>query len=149
MRMKDLPDSVIRLLHDHHLGVLATSGDAYPHTSLISIAFADDYSYLVFPTLSTTKKFANLQRNNRVSVLLDNRSVQTERDNLYALTIHGSAHVIDATEHSVHAARFLKVHPRLSEFLSLPDTAVIKVTFEKILLVEGVLKVREFLIESE
>lgn len=145
MTTEIVPASVVDLCSQHRFGVLATSGEAGPHTSLVSFAFADDYTSLIFPTLGTTRKFLNIRADNRVSLLLDNRSVQTASDRLYALTIQGTAQVIDATGRSAWNARLLSVHPGLSGFIELADTVLVSVTVEKVLLVEDVENVREFI----
>ena len=144
-----LPEDLTLLLREHDFGVLATAGDAGPHASLISISFAADYSYLVFPTLRSTRKYANLLGNRRVSVLLDNRSRCKKPDNCYALTLSGPAECLEAAERSEFEIQFLAVHPHMREFLLLPDTAFIKVTIQKVQFVEGVQKIREFIVTSE
>jgi nitroimidazol reductase NimA-like FMN-containing flavoprotein (pyridoxamine 5'-phosphate oxidase superfamily) len=144
-----LPEDITLLLRDHDFGVLATTGDTCPHASLISISFAADYSYLVFPTLRLTRKYTNLLGNKRVSVLLDNRSRCKKPDDCYALTLSGPAERLDAAERPQIADHYLAVHPHMREFLLLPDTAFIKVTIEKVQFVEGVQKIREFIIRSE
>ena len=143
-----LPEKIIELLADHHLGVLATSGEVYPHTSLISIAFTTDYSYLVFPTLRSTRKYTNLLGNHHVSVLLDNRSNGIQPENCYALTLSGPAESIETAERPGLENQFLAAHPHLREFLCLPDTALIRVTIDKVQFVEGVRKIREFTVRS-
>ena len=145
MNNDHLPDGIIDRIAGHRFGVLATTGTDGPHTSLISLAFAADYTSLIFPTLSTTRKYMNLRADNRVSLLLDNRSVQTGSDRLYAVTIQGTAHFIDAGDRSAWNARLLSVHPGLSGFIKLTDTVLVKVMLEKVILVEGVEKVSEFI----
>ena len=149
MKTEVLPGSIIELLADHHLGVLATSGDAYPHASLISIAFSADYSFLIFPTLRSTRKYMNLLGNNHASVLLDNRSQGIKPDECYALTISGSVNSAEAPERPELETVFLNVHPDLRDFLLMPDTVIIKVSIEKVQFVEGVLKTMEFIVTSE
>ena len=77
--------------------------------------------------------------------MLENRSL-TERkiEKLYALTVLGKAGEVNAALRLVYEERFLRHHPQLSEFLSLPQTALIQVTFSKLILVEDFQKIREF-----
>jgi nitroimidazol reductase NimA-like FMN-containing flavoprotein (pyridoxamine 5'-phosphate oxidase superfamily) len=140
-----LPEDITRMLHEHYFGVLATYSGEYPYTSLISIDFPGDGHYLVFPTLRETRKYANLRHDAHVSVLLDNRSMAAKDLNkLYALTVLGKAREADAAVRSVYQEHFLQRHPDLSGFLTLPQTALIQVTFEKLILVEEFQKIREF-----
>lgn len=139
------PEEITRLLLQHRFGVLATYGGEYPYTSLISIAFIHGFRQLVFPTLRETRKYSNLLHEDRVSVLLDNRSsFDKEPKNVYALTILGSAGEEKGPLRLVLQEQFLLHHPHLSDFLSLPQTALIQVTFTKFILVEEFQKIREF-----
>lgn len=136
---------ITRMLLEHDFGVLATYSGEYPYTSLISLDSPGDGHYLVFPTLRETRKYANLLNNAYVSILLDNRSL-TEKNiaKLYALTVIGKARDVDVAKRPVYEEQFLRRHPHLADFLSLPQTALVQVTFEKLILVEEFQKIREF-----
>lgn len=138
-------ETLVPMLDEHNFGVLATSGSEYPYTSLITIAFSDDHQYLLFPTLRQTRKYANMVRDTHVSVLLDNRS-STDRnsDALYAMSVLGTAREVENQLYSICKDRFLLRHPHLTDFVSLPQTALIQVTFKKIVLVEKFEIIREF-----
>jgi heme iron utilization protein len=140
-----LPEDVTRMLHEHDFGILATNGREYPHTSLVTIDFSRDSQYLVFPTLRETRKYTNLLHDAHVSVLLDNRA-KSEKDfkRLYALSVLGTAREVDDAMLSACKEKFLLRHPHLSDFLSLPQTALVQVTFTKLILVEEFQKMREF-----
>jgi len=138
------PEEITRLLARHRFGVLATYGGEYPYTSLISLAFPDDFRYLIFPTLRETRKYENLCHEKRVSVLLDNRSLEKSPEKLYALTILGSASETDQAMHAVFKEYFLQRHSHLAEFLALPQTALIQIILKKVILVEELQKIREF-----
>lgn len=148
MNVIKLPDSITDILAVHTLGVLATCSEGHPHSSLITIAFLPDYSGLLFPTLRSTRKYANMLENSRVSILLDNRSVEKHPNDLYALTIFGIAKIVDVEQHPLHANRYLQFHPHLSDFLDLPDTAMIRVHVEKICMVERFDTKHEYLVSD-
>jgi nitroimidazol reductase NimA-like FMN-containing flavoprotein (pyridoxamine 5'-phosphate oxidase superfamily) len=143
------PEEIVSLLRVHGFGVLATYGGEYPHTSLISLEFTPDYHSLIFSTLRETKKYANLLREARVSMLLDNRSSAGDTASLYALTVLGVAHEAEETAQPALRRQLLQRHPQLKDFLSLPQTALIHVTLEKIILVEGLRKIREFCVHTK
>lgn len=129
-------DSLVSMLHEHDFGVLATSGPEYPYTSLVTIAVSEDHRRLFFPTLRETQKYANLVRDANVSVLLDNRSSSGgDFDELYALSIFGTAREADGSDAPECRLLFSLRHPRLAEFLSMPQTALIQVTCSRIVLV--------------
>jgi hypothetical protein len=134
-----------RMLHEHDFGVLATSGTEYPYTSLVTISVSDDHQYLLFPTLRETQKYTNLCRNTHVSVLLDNRSNSgADSKNLYAISVLGIACEVSETIYLSCKEQYVKRHPHLAEFLSMPGTALIQVIFNKIILVEEFGRVTEF-----
>jgi uncharacterized pyridoxamine 5'-phosphate oxidase family protein len=66
-------DSVQTLLKTAGFAVLATEGAGQPHTSFIAITPLDEGQRLVFATYRATRKFTNLMRNPRVSILMDGR----------------------------------------------------------------------------
>lgn len=138
-------EKLVRMLHEHTFGVLATVGTEYPYTSLITIFVSDDHKYLLFPTLRDTQKYANLVRDKHVSVLLDNRSDSgADSKHLYAVSVLGNAHEVHDTLYSSCKEQYVKRHPHLTEFLSMPGTALIQVVFNKIIVVEEFGKVTEF-----
>jgi hypothetical protein len=138
------PEEITTLLTEHRFGALATYGGEYPYTSLISLAFSNDFRFIIFPTLRETRKYANLCHETRVSVLLDNRSFEKSPEKLYALTILGSASETDQAMFAGCKGLFLQRHPQLAEFLALPETALIQIALKKIILVEELQKIREF-----
>jgi heme iron utilization protein len=129
-------ETLISMLHGHDFGVLATSGTEYPYTSLVTIYVSEDHRSLFFPTPRETRKYANLARDANVSVLLDNRSSSgSDIDELYALSIFGTAREVDGPDAPECKSLFSRRHPRLADFLSLPQTALIQVTISRIILV--------------
>jgi general stress protein 26 len=145
MKSKVSLDNLKHLLHEHDFGVLATSGDEYPYTSLVTITVSDDHQYLLFPTLREARKYANLVRDTHVSVLFDNRSKPGQGGvRLYAMSLLGIAREVSETMLASCKELFLQCHPHLTEFLSMPGIALIQVTFKKIILVEEFGIVQEF-----
>jgi hypothetical protein len=146
MSVLEIPDeAVIQKLCGHKFGVLATYGGEYPYTSLISLVVAADGRSLFFPTDRQTRKYANLQHEARVSVLLDNRGeVEKTEQSVYALTMLGSAYEVAEDSRPAMQASYLKHHPHLTDFLAQPQTALVQVIIAKIILVEKFQDVREF-----
>ncbi len=144
MKIKDMPREICRMLLENGFGVLATYGGEHPYTSLVSLAFAEDFGCLVFPTLRETRKYANVRHETRVSVLLDNRAFEKAAEKLYALTILGAASETDKSIRPACEEILLLRHPHLAGFLALPQTALVQVIPEKIVLVEEFQKIREY-----
>lgn len=138
-------EKLITILDEHGFGVLATSGTEYPYTSLLTIAVSGDHRYLLFPTLRETRKYANLLRDAHVSVLFDNRSTSAKCfEKLYALSVLGTAREVDSSMLEASKELFLLRHPHLHDFVAEPQTALIQVTFTKLILVEEFGKIQEF-----
>lgn len=137
---KILEEKVRELCEKESFAVLATQGSGQPYASLIGFATSADLTHLVFATPKQTRKFALLEKENRVALLVDNRANQPNTVNdLSALTITGKASILSATEEIDKWGELLRLkHPYLSEFLASPDTAVVVVE------VEQYLYVREF-----
>ncbi len=123
-------------LDDHPLAVLATHGETFPYTSLVSVALTGDALAFLFPTKRNTRKYANLQGHGHVSLLLDNRE-RRETEVPYAITVMGVAREIPpGQERELFAGRFLSRHPHLEGFLADQDTALIRMEIVQVNLVE-------------
>jgi len=79
--MEDEPalERIVReLLSSQRLAVLSTETGGAPYSSLIAFAASPDISTLVFTTARPTRKFSNLSENERVSLLVENRTNREE-----------------------------------------------------------------------
>lgn len=110
------------------LAVLATSEEGHPCCSLVAFAATDDIRNLVFVTTRATRKFANLARDPRVSLLVDNRSNEVS-DFHAAMAVTAAGTAVEAPDSE--RARFLKLylgkHPHLEEFALSPGCALVAV----------------------
>jgi nitroimidazol reductase NimA-like FMN-containing flavoprotein (pyridoxamine 5'-phosphate oxidase superfamily) len=107
--------------------VLATDFDGQPYTSIISYALTPDMKGVVFATPKSTQKYENILKNRRVSLLIDTRS-NTERDYMGAesVTILGNAYPIRKGKKWMDLVEILKKkHPKLTEFIESPETALV------------------------
>jgi heme iron utilization protein len=125
------------LLSSQRSAVLATQGEDGPYTSLMVFLPADEFTSLLVATSRRTRKYANIRRCPEVALLVDNRSnsgsdVQEAR----ALTILGRAEEVLGAERQALSDSFARKHPGLTEFLHLPDTALIRVRVRRYLLIE-------------
>jgi heme iron utilization protein len=111
-----------------YFAVLCTEENGQPYSNLVAFAFADDLKYLIFVTGRNTSKYRNIFKNQRVSLLIDNRTNNpTDIEKATAITVIGGAH--EETEGgTVFHAIYLSRHPHLSQFVSETDNALIVVT---------------------
>ena len=109
--------------------VLATESDGQPYTSLVAYALTPDLKGLIFITPKSTRKYRNILKNNRVSLLIDTRK-NTPEDYLSAesVTILGKAHPVRRSSRRERLARiFARKHVRLRKIIGSAETALIVV----------------------
>jgi nitroimidazol reductase NimA-like FMN-containing flavoprotein (pyridoxamine 5'-phosphate oxidase superfamily) len=135
MNSSDLRRHLRSLLKCQNLGVLSTCGEEGPYASLISFAAAEDLKTLIFATGRSTRKYANLSKNPRVALLVDNRSNRVaDYKDAVAATATGVAEET-AKSGGGELSLYLAKHPHLSEFLESPNTALLKIRVDRYILV--------------
>lgn len=109
--------------------VLATHGDGQPYTNLISFAFSENFDHFVFATPAQTRKYDLISKNNKVSLLIDNRAQQPESINLIrAVTITGKAKIIeDPGQVGKWSNLLISRHSYLEKFVKSSTSALILV----------------------
>ncbi len=137
------------LFRNQNLGVLSTRGKEYPYSSLIGFVASDDLDYIIFATLRSTRKYANIQNYSKVSVLVDSRSnmIDDFRD-AAALTILGKVFETKGKERKKLAQQYLKKHPFLNDFIDDPNCAILKLMVENYILVSNFQQVLELKIKK-
>jgi len=139
-----LPEDIEGLIRSQKLAVLATRGEEYPYGTLVGFAFSDDFGFLYFATSRDTRKFANIRRDPKVSLLIDSRSNSVDDfKDAGALTALGEAQEIRGKERELHAGRYLRRHPHLGDFIGDPNTALVRVTVSRYILVRRFQEVME------
>lgn len=126
-------DSIKDLCEDQSFAVLATQGTDQPYTSLISFATTEDLKYIVFATPVQTRKYNLLKHNQKVSVLIDNRSNQPDSINrISALTAIGSVQILTEQEDIDKWSDILiDKHKYLNNFINAGSTAIILIEISK------------------
>jgi uncharacterized pyridoxamine 5'-phosphate oxidase family protein len=107
--------------------VLATDAAGQPYTSLVAYALTPDGKGVLFTTPKTTRKYRNILKNPRVSLLIDTRT-NTPKDFMKAesVTMLGNARPLRRGKTRTElAAIFLKKHPKLEEIVHSRETALI------------------------
>ena len=112
------------LLTTQRLGVLATHHEGAPYASLVAFVASEDHSHILFATSRATRKFANIEANPRVAMLIDNaREQPVDFETAAAATATGRAVELIGDERAEAAERFLQAHPHMRQFVSSPTTA--------------------------
>ena len=88
------PAKIVReVTSTQYFAVLNTLSEGLPYSNLVSYAVSDDLKTLVFITDRNTRKFRNMQENNNISLLIDNRTNQpSDISQAVAITVVGTAH---------------------------------------------------------
>lgn len=133
------------LCASQHLAVLATEGRSHPYASLIAFAATDDLRRFFFVTKRDTRKFANMQSNGHVALLIDNRTNSvSDFTHAIAVTVLGECRELHGTE-MVEASRcYVEKHPHLEEFVASSECALIEVTVRSFYLVNHFQNLREY-----
>ncbi len=117
------------LCSEQPFAVLATQGDGQPYTNLISFAFSENFEHLVFATPAQTRKYVLISKNNKVSLLIDNRDRYPESINLIrAVTVTGKAKILEDPEQiEKWSGLLVKKHSYLEKFIKSSTSGLILV----------------------
>ena len=130
------------LFDSERVGVLATSGDGGPYTSLLAFDYGEDFKSVIICTARSTQKFYHMTHEPRVAFLIDNRHCAEE--NFYgAMAVTALGSVQELKDCSAVRDRFLMKNPGLTTFLAMPNTAVCCMTVHKWLVVDQFQKTTE------
>lgn len=131
-------EKIKTLIRNADICVLATTGRHGPHTSLMGFVCSADITEIYLVTARTSLKYRNLEREPRVSLLVDTREADP-RGETRAVTITGRAHEIeDAGQKSELLARIKQQLPHLRALASQSDIALIAVRVQALQLLDGV-----------
>lgn len=107
--------------------VLATESNGQPYTSLVAYALSPDATGIIFTTPRSTRKYKNILKNKKVSLLIDTRT-NTDRDYLNAesVIILGEAYPLKRGKKWIAFSRILLTkHPRLADIMDSSETALV------------------------
>jgi nitroimidazol reductase NimA-like FMN-containing flavoprotein (pyridoxamine 5'-phosphate oxidase superfamily) len=118
-----------KLFQDQRLAVLAThEGDGQPYASLMAFAASADLKQILLVTSRSTRKYANLTAQPRVSLLIDSRSQRSaDIHEAVAVTVLGRAEEVAGPERDRLLAHYLAKNPHLEGFATSPTCALLRV----------------------
>ena len=135
--MADMLDKIKDLILRKDSCVLATTDGETPHCSLMAYVPCDSGERLFLATSSASRKYQNIQRHPRVSLLIDTRGEQ-QREFTQAVTVTGTCDFLqDTAKIAQIKADFVRQHPHLDDFIRKDDIAVMCVEVDFFLLLEG------------
>lgn len=141
---KTIFQDIHELLLSQQLAVLATNAQGQPYASLVAFAARSDLQEIYLATSRSTRKYANLISEPRISLLIDSRSNQvTDFHQAEAVTILGQAQEVEEEEREPILRIYLAKHPHLEGFVRSPSSALLKVNVRSYYLVSQFQKVME------
>lgn len=120
-----------QVLHDllttQQFGVLCTQSHGQPHGSVMCFVVADDLARIWFATPRDTRKYQDMQANNRVAFVVENTRNRSS-DVFEAVATTSTGHVRDLQGPAREAAleRYLARYPHLEQFATSPDCALVE-----------------------
>ncbi len=124
----DIKQSLRELLSRQYFMALATQANGQPHASLVAFAATDDLEYFYFATPRSTRKYANITQECRVSLLIDNRGNDIKDiATAMGVTVEGLAQEVTTGERDSTLPIYLEKNPAMKEFVQSPHTVFVKV----------------------
>jgi len=129
--INDLPkikNDLIKLLRAQPLAVLSTQQEGQPYASLVAFVSSDDLTRLYFATIRSTRKFANIMKDSRVAMLIDNRSNNpADFQQATTVTATGRTFEVPLEKRGRVLEFYLARHPCLKSFVQSPTCALCEV----------------------
>lgn len=148
-RTAQLREFLKDLFSSQRLAVLATQNRRQPYGNLVAFMATDDLKHLLFATTRTTRKYANISKNPRIAIVVDNRSNQeSDFHQAAAVTATGVVKEVVGPEKEVFQKLYLYKHPYLKDFVSSPTCALLKVEVETYTIVNRFQNVMELHIKK-
>ena len=121
-------DVLQQVVMSQRFAVLATQQNDQPYINLVAFAASDDLSSILFATSRNTQKYRNMQKNEKVAILIDSRRNEaSDLTGALAITALGSASEVAKDRKDGPVKNYIDRHPSLKDFLSKPETAIISV----------------------
>ena len=130
--MKQTEELLKEVLSKQYFAVLNSVGESIvPYSNLVSFVITDNYKSLVFFTGKNTRKYNNIKGNEKVALLIDNRTNQpSDITQSTAITIIGTAQEKTGDISNLQKI-FLERHPHLEQFVNDPDNVLILVKVQE------------------
>ena len=132
--------TTIKIIKDtfekQRLGVLATYGAEYPYTSLVGFVSDKECKNIIFATMKQTRKYQNIKKQSRVSILVNNgTNSDDDFKDAAAITIMGEAVASYGEERKELEKVYLNRFPFLEDFINDPSCELVKVIVHKFIVV--------------
>lgn len=133
-------NNVKNMILENNLCVLSTCNNDLPNSSLMQYICNENCTKIYVITLKDSTKYQNIERNPRVSLLIDTRdSISSKTEPIKSLTVYGKAEAIEDYESFKNILNMIvKKHKNLTQISENVNCMVIEIRAEKFLLLDGV-----------
>lgn len=137
MNLSEKTEKRLRSLLDSQLNAtLATSKDGKPYCCLVSFFVSDDFRHLLFATKRARLKYEQMKANPHVALLIENTLNQPEDvTEAISVSVLGTVEDITNPKRAKYAELLAKRHPMLKDFVHEEDTAIMRVSINKMYVV--------------
>ena len=143
-----LRDAIKEMLNSQSLAVLATTTGRSPYTSLVGFMASQDLKEVYFATFINTRKYQNISKHSRVSLLIDSRTNRVDDfKNSSALTILGDAETVPQEQRDTLRSLYLHKFSHLQDFISDPQCALVRIRVTKYIVVQRFQEVFECVVQ--
>ena len=148
-RTSQLKQVLKDLFVSQRLAVLATQSKRQPYGNLVAFMATEDLKHLLFATTRATRKYANISKNPKVAMVIDNRSNrEADFHQAAAVTATGVVKEVVGPEKKRFQKLYLSKHPYLKEFVSSPTCALLRMQVETYYVVRQFQNVMELHIQQ-
>ncbi len=138
----ELREKLGRLLNSQFLAALASEGEGQPYLNLVAFAVDGSLREIYFPTPRSTRKYANLSRNPRAALMVDNRTeMAADLSSGMAATALGRVEELGGEKLSEAGRLYLSRNSGVGDLLAQDDTALLSLKVERYICVLGVSRV--------
>lgn len=126
-----------KLLENQKFAVLATQSESEPYTNLIAFTSSCDHKNIIFATLKNTKKYSNIRKNSRISILVDNRN--NESEDIKRATVISAFGYAQEIKNEIKSNKdlYLKKHPYLHNFINSKDCVLFNLKVDNYIVVNS------------
>lgn len=130
---------VEEILATNNLCVLCTFGGDKPHCSLMIYVPGDDLRILYMVSFRESRKYKNLLKNPRVSVLVDTRQDFSSRGdaNITSITFEGIYETVPQDKMEQLKKHLNTKNPGLSEIINNPASVLLGIRLKSYLMLQG------------
>lgn len=130
----DILNDIKSLIKSRRHCVMATVNKTQPYCSLMTYITDEKVSCVYMVTHRNSRKFANLNTNPQVSLLIDTR----EKKQSQAMTVMGLFRELNTpSEAEKIRENFFNDHPHMKTFIDHPESTVICIQIKSVLLLNG------------